>query len=154
MHFSCPVLCHAYSSSIQAALSGTRKGEGKGSFVKCPCTFWDAQSSFVMCFSCQGREKMSEQVLVCCWAAANSAPFSVTRHCVTLESVCCLQSFSRRLVKHVAPTNRTRGENLYLSKSTAKCSRRNQSTYKFYLFKRKSQENLCVKLKFSTTTTA
>lgn len=42
--------------------------------------FWNAESGIVMCFLCQGRQKMSEQVRVCCWAACQLSPFAVTRH--------------------------------------------------------------------------
>lgn len=41
--------------------------------------FWNAKSGIVMCFLCQGRQKMSEQVCVCCWAACQLSPFAVTR---------------------------------------------------------------------------
>lgn len=42
--------------------------------------FWNGESGIVMCFLCQGRQKMSEQVCVCCWTACQLSPFAVTRH--------------------------------------------------------------------------
>lgn len=53
-----------------------RGSEGASSNGLC---FWNAESGIVMCFLCQGRQKMSEQVRVCCWAACQLSPFAVTR---------------------------------------------------------------------------
>lgn len=74
-------MCFSFHTVWKVVLGvmGTTKG---GSEVASSNSlyFWNAESGFVMCSLCQGRQKMSEQVRVGCWAACQLSPFAVTRH--------------------------------------------------------------------------
>lgn len=76
-----PHKCTAWK--VVLGIMGDKKRLKRTGFVQQPVLKKCRESCVVMCFLCQGRQKMSEQVHVCSWAACQLSPFAVTHQPVS-----------------------------------------------------------------------
>lgn len=74
---------------VVLGIMGDKKRLKRTGFVRQPVLKKCRESCVVMCFLCQGRQKMSEQVHVCSWAACQLSPFAVTHQPVSHYGGCC-----------------------------------------------------------------